>query len=80
MARSVETRIKAARRKVERARADESEALTELGLALADAPRQPKGQRVAGTFTMDELAKLAGVETRQAVYGLIRRAKAKGQS
>lgn len=72
-------RIKAARRKVERARADEDGALTELGRALADAPKRPHGGKVPeGTLTVDELAKLAGVTSRQAVYDLIRRAEAEG--
>jgi hypothetical protein len=74
----VEERIKAARRKVERARADESEAMIELGRALAAAPRQPKGDRQPRTFSVDELAGLAGVKSRQAVYDLIRKAEAKG--
>lgn len=69
-------RITAARRKVDRARAAEATALLKLGRALAQAPRQAVGSR-GGTasLSVDALAQLAGVTTRQAVYDLIRRAQ-----
>ena len=67
-------RITAARRKVERARAAEAAALDELGRALADMPRAPRGGRLEpGAISMEEMAELAGLGSRQAVYAAIRR-------
>lgn len=69
--------IAAARRERERAQQREREATLRLARALAAAPRRIGGGRPpAGTLTVDELAELAGLESRQGVYNLIEKAEA----
>jgi hypothetical protein len=74
---AAERAIRAARFERERAQARERDATVKLGRALAAAPRRKgRGTPPAGTLTVDELAELAGLPNRQAVYDAINAAEA----
>jgi hypothetical protein len=73
--------ITTARRRAERARGAAREAEVDLARAVARAPRGGRGPRAKGAdyLTVDELAELAGLESRQGVYDLIARAEEGGE-